>query len=249
MWMQFSARRDAGRLRDCTKHGGSSPRREPTHGTEAALIFDRNDRPLYFSRADSRASASVPLPSRAWVKSTQPPSKPEDIWDGGTWAQAPRNVSAPSAAAKSVARVESGRDRRREAHRPALLDCNERDERAGLFLAGALLAVLAWGALGTEPRSAAAVIIAMFAGAFMVAAFIGAFGRWRNPGICRVIDVTPSRGPRHAGVALPGARHSQSAGDADGAARPIASASEALPGPGTSRRPCDRSAYDGLADE
>jgi hypothetical protein len=107
------------------EHGTSPPRREPMSGMEAVMKLDQNDRPFYFSRTASRASASVPIPSRAWVKSAQPPSASNDEWNWDTWAQSPHNISAPSAAAESAARLEPGRDRRREAHRPAPLDCND----------------------------------------------------------------------------------------------------------------------------
>jgi hypothetical protein len=215
---------------------------------EAAMKLDRNDRPFYFFRTASRASASVPIPSRAWVKSAQPPSASNDEWNWDNWAQSPHNVSAPSAAADSAARIESGRDRRRETHRPAPLDCNVSDERLGLFLAGALLAVIAWGALGAAPRGAA-VIVTMFAAAFIGAALASSFGPWRKPGVGRVIDVMPARGPRHADAARPGKWELQRARAAVDAARPVASAHEARTSLGTSRRPRGRSAYAGLADE
>jgi len=235
------------RVRICTEPGGCSPRRERTPDTEAALKLERNDRPFYLAPAEKRASASVQIPARAWVKSAT--SAADDVRDRDRWAQDPRNVSAPGAATKSAARVEPGRDRRGEVHHASSFERRERAERMGLFLAGALVAVFAWGALGgTAPRSAAA-IIAMVAGVFMVGALIGAFGRWRNPAIRSVIDVTPCRARRHAGVALPRARQFEGARDATNTARPLHCANVASPGLGTSPKSRGRSAYDGLTDE
>lgn len=206
------------------------------------MKLDRNDQPSFLRPCRVECERQRPDTPTGLMKSAQSPSPTGGVWDWGNRAQDPRNASAFSAGAKSAAGVESGRDG------AALLERNERDERVGLFLAGALLAVLAWGTRGVEPRSAA-LIIAMFAGAYMIAAFIGEFGRRRNPRIRRVIDVSPCREPRHAGVAFRGARVSQRIRDAIDVARPIGSANEAPPGLGISSKLRGRSAYDGLADE
>jgi hypothetical protein len=95
-------------------------------------------------------------------------------------------------AAESAGRFESGHDRRREPPYPAPLDRNECDERRGLFLAGALLAVLAWVGLGTAPRSAA-LIVAVFAAAFMAAALAGSLRRRRTPRMGRASSAARRR--------------------------------------------------------
>lgn len=142
-------------------------------------MLDRHDLPIHYAGTESRASGGVPIPSRAWVKSA-PSSASNDVWGSGIRAHDHRNGAAPRALAESAARFEARRDRRVEAHRAARLDPVEHGERLGLFLAGVLLAVLAGGAMGSAPRGAA-VIVAMFAGAFMVMALAGSFRRRRNP--------------------------------------------------------------------
>jgi hypothetical protein len=182
------------------------------------------------------------------VKSAPPPSAPNDIWDSSRRAYGHRNGAVPSAVAESAARFESDRDRGSEAHRPARLGRIDDEERMGLFLAGALLAVLAWGAMGSAPRSAA-VIVAVFAGAFMVAALAGSFRRLRNPRIARVIDAAPPRELRHANAALgvtPGIDRSRAP---IAVSHPTASSNETRLGVGTSSEHLGRSAYGGLADE
>lgn len=211
---------------------------------EATLKRDRHDAPVHFVRTESGENASVSLPSRAWVKSVRPPSVPGDLWDRDSRGQDPRNASAPGAVENLATLIGTGHDGRREVHRPTPL---ERDRRVGMFLAGTLLAVLAWGALGTPPRGAA-VVVAMFAGAFMAAAVIGTPGRWRNPGSCRFIDIAPARSSGPAGAALPGARPFHHAGDAAGTVCPADSANGGPPELGASPEPRRRSGYDGVID-
>ena len=231
----------ASKQSNCSPHQSDAPATTQTNaGMEAALKLDGTHRPYRFSRTDSRASAGVPPPSQAWVKSTHPPTASNGSVDWGTRARGAPNVGAASAQARSTARSQSGGNGRREAHRPALLRRNDRDERLGLFLAGALLAVFAWAARSAAPYTAT-VIVAMFAAAFMTAALVGLGRRWRSSRAGPVIDAMPSHG-RRADAAFRGIF-------ATDGARPPASANGASPSPGTLRRPCGRSAYAGLADQ
>ena len=211
------------------------------------MKLDRHDLPVYFARTESRAGAGVPIPSRAWVKSAPPSALSNDVWSWGTRAYGHRDEVDSSGVRRSTALVESRREKATEAHPPGRLDRIDHEELLGLFLAGALLGVLAWGAMGSAPRSAA-VIVAMFAGAFMAAALAGSFRRWRKPRTARVIGVTSfgELSPADAALRLtPGSDRTRGPIDA---AYPIARPNETRPGVGTSRQQRARSAYDGLAD-
>jgi hypothetical protein len=215
---------------------------------EAGMKLDRSDRHSSFSRTNARASAGSPIPACAWVKSAPAPGASNDEWNRDARTPIPHNASAASTAAAPAACLGSGRDWRREAPDTAPHDCNDFDQRPGLILAGALLAVIAWIARGTSPLGAA-LIVAMFAAAFMGAALANSLVRWRKPQVGRVIDVMPARRLLHAIVAFPGTLEYLPARAAVDATRPIGSADEASPGHGTPRQPRGRSAYDGLADE
>ncbi len=212
----------------------------------AALITNRYEPNIYLARSDSRESA-IPIPPRAWVKSAPPPTASNDVWYWARRAHSHRSAALPSTAAESAGRLDPGRDLRREAHRAARVTRIDHEERLALFLAGALLGLLAWGAMGAAPRSAA-VMIAIFAGAFSVVALVAALRRWDQPRIARVIDVTRRTLP-HANAALdvtPGFDRSR---PPFGASRPIECTNGTRPTVGTPSAPRGRSAYAGLADE